>query len=549
MAVDVKMPQLGESVHEGTIGKWLKAEGDSVEKYEPLLEVITDKVDTEVTASHAGTLIEILAAEGDVVNVGSVIARIGDAGEVGARSSATGAEGDSAAGGEGDGEPAARRTGDGESGHGAADGTDGSADASAGGGETGRAAAVLGAATGHGAAETNGVTGPAGGTGAGAGGVRVSPVAARVASEHGIDPGTVEGTGPGGQVKRQDVERHIAQRDTGEGGSGTTMGAPATSAPSGVDVGFISPRVARLAAQHGVDLRSVEGSGRDGRITARDVERFVATAQETATASAEPTESPAARSAPAAAAAGTAVATVKRAELSRAELVDEVVALTPMRRAIAEHMVHSKRTAPHVTTVHEVDMSAAMAALRSQRQAFADRGVRLTLTAIIVDAVARALSEHPFANSSWTDDGIKLHRSINIGMAVAIAEGLIVPVIRNADEKSLIGIARDVTDLAERARTKRLSPDDVQGGTFTITNYGTLGGLFGTPVISQPQCAILGTGAVKKRVVVVEGTEGDTIAIRPMMFLSLTFDHRIMDGGMADPFVQTIVRTLETYEA
>jgi 2-oxoglutarate dehydrogenase E2 component (dihydrolipoamide succinyltransferase) len=230
-------------------------------------------------------------------------------------------------------------------------------------------------------------------------------------------------------------------------------------------------------------------------------------------------------------------------------MIGEILELTPMRRAIADHMVRSKATSPHVTTVHEVDMSAVVTAREVLKAQYAERGVNLTYTAFIIHAAAQALAEHPMVNSSWTDEGIKLHRDVNIGMAVAIPQGLIVPVLRNADQKSLMGVARDIGDLATRARNKQLLPDDVQGGTFTLTNYGTLGSLFGTPVINQPQVAILGTGAIVKRVVVAEGPGGDSIAIRPMMFLALTFDHRVLDGGMADPFLRSIVERLQNYQA
>jgi len=191
-----------------------------------------------------------------------------------------------------------------------------------------------------------------------------------------------------------------------------------------------------------------------------------------------------------------------------------------------------------------------MAANEALKASFATSGVKLTLTAFIMEALARAIRAHPLVNSSWTDAGIQIHREINIGMAVALpGGGLIVPVIKQADEKNLMGMARAVNDLATRARSKQLRPDDVQGGTLTVTNYGTLGSLFGTPVINQPQTAILGTGAIKKRVVVVESPAGDAVAIRPMMYLALTFDHRVLDGGTGDPFVQTLVRYLESYEA
>lgn len=469
MAVELKMPQLGESVHEGTIGRWLKQEGDAVAKYDPVLEVITDKVDTEITAVEGGTLLKILVPEGETVKVGTPLALIGAAGEVPAASAPTVATVAAS--------PAAPPV------------------------------AVVAA------------TAPPGEPPAA---IRVSPVAARVAAEHGIDPGEVPASGRSGQVTRGDVEQFVAAR---------AVAAPAASPAPGRALGFISPRVARLAAEHGVDLSQIDGSGRDGRITARDVEAFVA-----------------ARAAAPAATGITPAAPVSSTPAPTGPGLGELVAHTSMRRAIAEHMVHSKQTSPHVTTVHEVDMGAVMAANAALKADYAARGIKLTLTAFMMQCLAEAIRRHPLVNSSWTDAGIQIHPSVNIGMAVALpGGGLIVPVIKQADEKNLAGMAKAVGDLAGRARDRKLVPDDVKGGTFTVTNYGTLGSLFGTPVINQPQTAILGTGAIKKRVVVVESPAGDSIAIRPIMLLALTFDHRVLDGGTADPFMQTLVRLLESY--
>ncbi|NPA30805.1 MAG: 2-oxo acid dehydrogenase subunit E2, partial [Chloroflexi bacterium] len=225
---------------------------------------------------------------------------------------------------------------------------------------------------------------------------------------------------------------------------------------------------------------------------------------------------------------------------------DELLPLTNIRRRIAEHMVFSERVAPHVTTVHEADLHRVVAHRAAHKAEFAARGVRLTYTAYFVAAAAQALRRHPLVNSSWTDDGILLHKVIHIGIAVALGDkGLIVPVIKNADELSLLGIARALNDLTERARAGRLNPDEITGSTFSITNYGTNGSLFGTPIINQPNVAILGVGAIKKRVVVLEG---DALAIRPMAYLSLTFDHRVLDGAVADAFMQDIVRQLEEWE-
>ncbi len=306
--------------------------------------------------------------------------------------------------------------------------------------------------------------------------------------------------------------------------------------------GFLSPRVSRLAMELGVDLRQVTGTGQGGRITARDVEQFAAAPKPAVAAAPEPAV-PAVPAAPAAAPPTAAPAP------ATSGLLGQVVELTPMRKAIAEHMVRSMATSPHVSTVHEVDMSAVVAARQALKGQYAERGVKLTFTAFIFQAVAQALVEFPMVNSSWTDAGVLVQPDINLGMAVAVPQGLIVPVVRNADQKSLLGLAQAINDLTDRARNKKLVPDDVQGGTFTITNYGTLGSLFGTPVINQPQAAILGTGAIVKRVVVVEGPGGDSIAIRPQMFLSLTFDHRILDGGSADPFLRSVVEKLQNYQA
>ena len=212
---------------------------------------------------------------------------------------------------------------------------------------------------------------------------------------------------------------------------------------------------------------------------------------------------------------------------------DQLLPLDSMRRAIAQHMVHSKQTSPHVTTVFEFDFSAVSAHRQNTKKRFLQDGARLTFTVYVVSAVVQALKEHPLANSVWTDEGIVLKREINIGMAVAVPGGLIVPVIKNADGLNLLGLARAINDLAERARIERLKPDEVQGGTFSITNHGTSGSLLATPIINQPQAGILGIGKIEKRVKVID----DAIAIRPLAYASFTFDHRILDGATADAFV------------
>ncbi len=413
MAIPVLMPQLGESVVEGTIGKWLKQVGDDVKQYEPLLEVLTDKVDTEVTATDSGTLLQIVAQEGDTVHAGTVIAYLGEAGEelpAPAAAEAPAAEPSVAAG-----------------------------------------APKQEAAKGRARRK------------------RVTPVVARMATEHGIDLSLVPGTGSGGRVTKKDLLRYIEAQQAME-------------------------PVAQEPGEFFHEAPATEAPG-------------------------EPP--PAAPPKPAA---------------------GEVVPLGRIRAMIAEHMVRSKQTSPHVTTVMEADVGSVVAYRRAKREEFARQGVRLTYTPFFVQAVAQTLRAHPLANSSFTDEGILLKPEINIGVAVALEDGLIVPVIHRADEKSLIGLARAVTDLAERARSGKLSPDDVQGGTFSITNHGTAGSLFATPIINQPQVGILGVGAIQKRVVVLED---DAIAVRPMVYLSLSFDHRVLDGATADAFLARIVRNLE----
>ncbi len=402
MAREIRMPQLGESVTEGTVGRWLKQVGDRVEKYEPLLEVVTDKVDTEITSEAEGVLLDIKVQEGETVGVGTVLAVIGEEGEA---------------------LPV----------------------------ETAEAAAA---------------------------------------------PATAEPA-----VKRGDGKPPGAAR--------------------------ISPVVARIAAEHGINVEEVPGTGRGGRVTKKDILKYIEEMKKKREEAPPPARPP--------------------AEVPTA-VPGEILELTPMRRMIAEHMVMSKRTAPHVTSVIEVDMSA-VARYRAAHKAEFERreGVKLTYMPFIIQAVAEALKKHPLVNSSFTDKGIELKKEINIGIAVALEQGLIVPVIKNAGDMSLAGLAKAVNDLATRARNRQLSPDDVQGGTFTITNHGAFGTLFGTPIINQPQAAILGTGAVQKRPVVVEVDGIDTIAIKPMMYLSLTFDHRILDGGTADPFLADVKRRLETF--
>jgi 2-oxoglutarate dehydrogenase E2 component (dihydrolipoamide succinyltransferase) len=319
-----------------------------------------------------------------------------------------------------------------------------------------------------------------------------------------------------------------------------------TAPPAGKgELGFISPVVARIAAEHNVDLSLVTGSGSGGRITKKDVLAYVEGGQPTAPweepASGElfrPTEEIFGKKQPTPVA-GTVAGTV--------------LPMDAVRTRIAEHMVRSVHTSPHVTTLMEADLGRVIAHRIVNKDSFQREGVNLTFTAYFVAAAVEALKEYPIVNSSWSDGGIVLHKPANVGVAVSLGEeGLIVPVVKNADQMSLLAIAKAVNDLGERARNHKLVPDEVQGGTFTITNHGVSGSLLATPIINQPQCAILGTGVLQKRPVVIEGMSPsgepeDSLAIRPMIYLTLTFDHRIIDGAIADHFLGSLVQRLQSW--
>ncbi len=435
MGTNVVMPQLGESIVEGKISKWLKKVGDPVNLYEPILEVETDKVTTEVTAAGEGALLKLYFDEGEVVQAGTLIAFIGQPGET------------PPAGGKVDLHAA----------------------------EPAHAVAAASAAL---AAKPPAVT-------------RVSPVVARIAAEHNIDVSLVPGTGEGGRVTKKDILAYVERGGTAK---------PVSPLPVGEGRG-----VRELAPWEQPGL---------GELFRPTEEVFGA---------AKPAPAP-------------------------ASMPGEVVSLSSMRRSIAEHMVRSKQSSPHVTTVFEVDMSRVVAHRGANKAAFERDGTNLTFTPYFVAASVAALKQHPMANSSWSADGIVLHRQVNVGVAVSLGdEGLIVPVIKNADSMNLLGLARAVNDLADRARRKALKPDDVQGGTFTITNHGVSGSLFATPIINQPQCGILGVGMIQKRVVVVSQDGVDSIAIKPMCYISFTFDHRILDGASADDFAAAIKQVLENW--
>jgi 2-oxoglutarate dehydrogenase E2 component (dihydrolipoamide succinyltransferase) len=297
--------------------------------------------------------------------------------------------------------------------------------------------------------------------------------------------------------------------------------------------------VGRIAAEHNVDLNRIAGTGRDGRITKKDILAYVESREsEPEPPVIEPGLAPIqARPTPPTRAAD------EPTRVSPTVIPGDTIPLTGIRRSIAEHMVRSKQTSPHVTTIFEVDFAAVATHREANKTQFAHDGINLTFTAYIVAATAQALKQHPIVNSTWSEEGIVLRKEINIGVAAAIDDGLIVPVIKRADELNLLGLARAVNDLTSRARNKQLKPADVQGGTFSITNHGTSGSLFATPIINQPQCGILGVGMIEKRVKVIN----DAIAIRPLAYVGLTFDHRILDGATADGFVSTIKDILENW--
>jgi 2-oxoglutarate dehydrogenase E2 component (dihydrolipoamide succinyltransferase) len=311
----------------------------------------------------------------------------------------------------------------------------------------------------------------------------------------------------------------------------------------GENLGFISPVVAKIAAEHHVDLSRVRGTGRGGRITKKDVVAFVESGGTAAPQSAvAPWETPSLGELfrPTEEVFGPKAVPVAQPSPS----ADSVIPLDAIRRSVAEHMVRSKHTSPHVTTVMEADLGRVVAHRQAQRETFARDRVDLTFTPYFVAAAVAALKSFPLVNSSWGENGIVVHRGVHIGVAVSLGEkGLIVPVIKDADRRSLLQLASDVNDLAARARNRQLKPEEVQGGTFTITNHGVSGSLFATPIINQPQCAILGVGAIQKRAVVIQ----DAIAIRPMVYISLTFDHRILDGASADGFLARVVQTLQEW--
>jgi 2-oxoglutarate dehydrogenase E2 component (dihydrolipoamide succinyltransferase) len=485
---DVVMPQMGVSVSEGTVTRWLKQQGEQVARDEPLLEISTDKVDTEVPSPGEGVVAQILVPEGETVEVGTVLAVIAPAG---APAAAAAPEPASPAPPEPATQPAA----------------DEAAAASSAEGDT---VAPAPAAPAPAPSAPAPAPQPAAEPGAsGNGRTFVSPVVARIAAEHGVDPNAVPGTGAGGRVTKKDILAFIE------------AGGPAQAAEEQPPPQAEAPLVDRLAAA-----------------AAQPATPAPPPAQPAPPA--EPPAPPAARP--------PAPAPVAEGELGPGESGE---AMTAMRRGVMEHMRRSLDTSAHVTSAIEVDMSRVVAAREQLKREYqASYGVNPTYLAFIAQAAVETLADWPWVNGEIRGETVITRSHVNLGIAVALEDGkgLIVPVIRNAEGLNLLGVARAIADLAERARTKKLMPDDVQGGTFTITNPGGFGTFHGTPIINQPQVGILGTYAVVKRPWVVQDElGGDVIAIRPLMNLTLTYDHRLVDGAYAGGFLRDLRGLLESW--
>jgi pyruvate dehydrogenase E2 component (dihydrolipoamide acetyltransferase) len=466
MPTDVIMPQMGESIFEGTITKWLKQPGEKVQRDEPLFEISTDKVDAEIPAPASGTLQDIKVQAGATVQVNTVVGTIAEEGSAASSTPAVAQPAKPAAGGDG------------------------------------------------------------------AGSKQAAPPAKQEAPK-----------------AAQNIPADLSA-DEKEGLERQQQGAVQESAEGGdQDRVRSSPLVRRIAKENNVDLTKVPGTGLGGRITKEDIESFVSKHGAGGTA---PAAAPAAPSyaPPAITTVAPAVpaVTVPLAPIGGVT-PGEVVPMTTMRKKIAEHMIMSKRTSAHVHGIFEVDVTRIVKLRESMKGKFEQAtGNKLTYTPFFARAVIHAIRKWPIINSSVEGENIHYHPTINLGIAVALDWGLIVPVVKNAEERSFVGLQRAISDLGERARSKKLKPDEVQGGTFTITNPGIFGAKFGLPIINQPQVAILGVGGITKKPVVITDKDGnDSIAIRSMMHLSIGYDHRIIDGAVADQFMEEVKKFLQNW--
>jgi pyruvate dehydrogenase E2 component (dihydrolipoamide acetyltransferase) len=586
MSVDVVMPQMGESITEGTVSKWLKNEGDRVEKDEAILEISTDKVDAEVPSPGAGILLKINTQEGETVEVGTVVAVIGEAGEQPVENGqpaegskavaavvppaakpsdvaavpvsvqpvvADGSDSDEKAGTPptNNDQPSASATGTPvvmpQMGESITEGTV-SKWLKKVGDDIAKDEPLLEISTDKVDAE---VPSPAGG----------KLLSISVQEGETVEVGSTlamigaEGAVTNTQPARQSAPSAPAQSSAPE--PTRTVAAVASPMPHATNGGNgqhsvdelrrtkSSPLVRKIAAEHGVDITRIPGSGLSGRVTKQDILHFIETG-----AALRPQDL-LVKGAPAFAASTTAAPQAKPRFVppppARTTTEDRVEKMSVMRKKIAEHMTFSKQTSAHVTSVYEIDMTHVARFRKTNQEAFqAAYATKLTFMPFIFQAVTAAIREHRIVNAQLDGENIIYKGDINLGMAVALDWGLIVPVIRNADTLSLAQLATTANDLADRARTKRLSPDEVQNGTFTITNPGVFGGLFGTPIINQPQVAILCVGTIEKRAKVLTSPEGDDyIAVRQMAYFALTYDHRIVDGADAEKFLSFMKNYLE----
>lgn len=439
--IELIMPKMGESVAEATIIKWLKNEGDTIEQEESVLEIATDKVDSEIPAPDAGILIKKLFNEGDVVKVGQAVAIIGSE-------------------------------------------------------------------------ETTPT-------------VKSTP-AAEITPENDKTPDT---------EKSKPLTESAHKNITASSATGR----------------FYSPLVRSIAAKEGIDtaeLDTIEGSGKEGRVTKQDIlaylpNRTIKTTKTNTTQIQEQTEKPATSA---------SLQQVKEFSIKKPDITinpgDEIIEMDRMRKLIAEHMVMSKHVSPHVTSFIEVDVTNMVIWREKVKSAFQKReNEKITFTPLFIEAIVKAIKDLPLINISVDGDKIIKRKRINIGMATALPSGnLIVPVVKDADQKNLIGLTKAVNDLSARARNNKLQPDEIQGGTFTLTNVGTFGNVMGTPIINQPQVAILATGAIRKKPAVIETPLGDTIGIRHMMFLSMSYDHRVVDGSLGGSFIKKVAEYMEAFD-
>jgi pyruvate dehydrogenase E2 component (dihydrolipoamide acetyltransferase) len=496
MPTEVVMPQMGESIAEGTITKWLKKVGDRVERDEPLFEISTDKVDAEIPSPAAGVLTEIKFNEGDTVEVNKVIAVLDGADA--ATTTASPAP-----------EAAPEKPAEAPEPPAAAPPTEAAVEESAHAQEAETPAPVE---------------------------AFVSAAPADKIAEAPPEPVKAESPAPQPQPPAKEAQSAPSEPrtdDDGREGKSTSVEDLRRTKSS--------PLVRKIAGEHGIDIARLEGTGMSGRVTKNDILSFIESGPPKSAAG---TSAPARTAAPPRAATTAAPAPLPA---TRPAEGDQVEQMSVMRKKIAEHMVLSRRTSAHVTTVYEIDMTRIARLRDKHKDAFVERtGTKLTFMPFIFQAVTKGIRKFPIFNSQVSGDQIIYKRDINLGMAVALEGGLIVPVIKRADDLSISGLARAANDLADRARTKQLKPDEVGGGTFTITNPGVFGGLFGTPIINQPQVAILGVGKIEKRAKVLTSQDGeDYIAIRWMAYFALSFDHRIIDGADAERFLAYVKEVLE----